>query len=105
MCSVSMIYDHYKPKFPPEDWKLPTTIPPVPGAPVIINTSLAEQIKELADLIKEFKEAVKAAKIVDKALGAPDCADPEKAKLEERVAQLEKQIAALTEKKGVKRAR
>ncbi len=76
MCTISMIYDKFGDNFQP--WTIP-------------NAPLDNQ-EALKDLIAEFKKAREAAEIVDEALGNADCADPEKAKLVERVAELEKAL-------------
>lgn len=73
MCVVSMVYDRYKPYIPPAD------VPIISAA-------------ELRQLLDEFREAIKAAQTVDRLTGQPDCADPDKAKLEERVTKLEKRL-------------
>jgi hypothetical protein len=49
------------------------------------------------DLIKDFHKALAAAKIVDELTDQPDCHDPEKAILEDRVAKLEGELAAIKE--------
>jgi len=85
MCVVSGVYDHFYPRIPD----------PLPQVQPQINWQINQQpidLVELRTLIEEFKEALKAAKTVDRLTGQPDCADPEKAKLEKRVALLEKQI-------------
>lgn len=82
MCVYSMIIDRFQPDFAP--W---TTLPhTIPATPIVDPDALRK-------LIENFKTAEEAAKVVDKALGAPDCEDPEKAKLVERVAELEKLLA------------
>lgn len=85
MCTVSMVYDHYGSKIPIP--KIPSTgaysIPPVPVLP-------ADVAAELRQLIAEFREAVAAAKVVDRLTDQPDCEDPAKASLEDRVARLER---------------
>src|ERR1700678_2329930 len=97
MCAMSMVYDHYNPLFQPT-WPgpvpqpfLPPTPPPFypwPPAPPV-------DLAQLARLIAEFKEAAEAAKVVDRLTGQPDCEDPEKARLEDRVAELERELARL----------
>src|SRR5262245_24767074 len=79
MCVLSMVMDYYKPK--------------------IFNTDEADFKK----LVKDIKEAVDAAKKVDELTGQPDCVDPEKAKLMERVAELEKEVQKLKKKKAKKK--
>ena len=66
MCAVSVVYDMFG--------KLPDTW----------------YTKDRIDL---FHNMVTNAKQFDQEAGEPDCEDPEKAKLEERVAELEKQLA------------
>lgn len=71
-----MVYDHYQNRFP-------GTIIPAPSPP---------ETQELRQLIEEFRQAVAAARLVDRLTKQPDCEDPTKAKLEERVAALESQL-------------
>jgi len=68
MCVVSMIYDMYKPL--PNEWYT-------------------------LDRIELFKDMVKTAEVFDKETGQPDCADPEKAKIKERIDELEKELVEL----------
>lgn len=82
MCVVSMVYDHYKPQFP---WN------PAP-APYVSPLVDKQAVEELRRLIAEFREAVAAAKRVDDLTGQADCADHEKATLEERVRRLEIEV-------------
>lgn len=99
MCVLSGVYDHYREMFPSalSPFRQPL-IPrqPFPTQIVNIPTVLpSPEIEDLRQLVKDFKEAVKAAKLIDKLMKQPDCEDPEKAKLEERVAALEKELAKL----------
>jgi hypothetical protein len=107
MCVVSMVHDHYNPIIPdtipwippiqpgqPWVWPSPTTWP----SDKITITPPAdplEELKKIEKLLEDFKNARDAAILVDKLTGQPDCVDPEKAKLEERVAKLEAEIAEL----------
>jgi hypothetical protein len=50
------------------------------------------EVEALRELIKEFREALAAAKLVDVLTDQPDCEDPVKAKLEDRVKALEKHL-------------
>lgn len=83
MCVMSMVYDSYTVPF--DKWKPYVAGPTFEPGPSIT----APEVAELRALIAEFREVLKAAKLVDKATGQPDCVDPAKAKLEERVAALE----------------
>jgi hypothetical protein len=79
-----MMYEYYKPQFerfynPPQ----PLFYPP------------PQTTEEIERLIREFREAIDSAKRLDVLTKQPDCEDPEKAKLEERVAELERQIKDL----------
>jgi hypothetical protein len=82
MCAVSMVFDQYRPRF---NEHLRSYIWPPAQAP-------GPEVAELRALIAEFREAVAAARAKDKAEGAPDCEDPQKAKLEQRVAELERRL-------------
>lgn len=92
VCNVSMIMDTYRPHIPdPRRW--PPTYPgpitiPVPSQPPVAPVTP----EKLRELIESFRQAVKAAETFDRLTGQPDCVDPEKAKLEERVAELEKRL-------------
>jgi len=92
MCVISMVYDHYNSAF--ERY----TQQPTPT--FTITTSASSDLAELRKLIEDFKVAIEAAKKVDVLTGQPDCEDPEKAKLRERVAELERQLAAVKEAVG-----
>lgn len=65
MCSVSVIYDMFKPL--PDSW----------------------YTKERIDL---FRNMVADARQFDILTGQPDCEDPEKAKVEERINAIEEQL-------------
>lgn len=95
MCVVSMVYDNFGDRLAP--W---TTSG---GAAIATPPSLAVEIAELRQVLNEFREALKAAKTVDRLTGQPDCVDPEKAKLEERVAALEKLIDGRRRKRMARR--
>lgn len=100
MCFVSMIMDEFN-KAP--EWQL---IPNQPiGYPYITNpgnitssftqTLSKEDITKLEQLVKDFKEAVNIAQKLDILLKKPDCVDPEKHKLVQRVAELEEQLVKI----------
>jgi hypothetical protein len=99
MCVISMVMDHYKDKFP---YPTPDPLHPWPmpwgtGTPI----PLSPDVLELRKLINEFKEAIEKAKRLDDLLKQPDCIDPEKAKLLERVSNLERLVnKALKERLG-----
>lgn len=105
MCVYSMVMDHFQPI-------IPQTIPsPLPngegnalswtsGSLFTLATQkdieeLKAQISKIEKLLIDFHTAAKAAKTVDILTSQPDCEDPEKKKLENRVANLEKQIKQL----------
>lgn len=87
MCAVSMVYKHYEQQFPPRPLGPPRSIP---WQPMPIG---AAEVAEIRQLIAEFHEALAAAKRVDELTKQPDCFDPKKATLEERVAELERRLA------------
>jgi hypothetical protein len=89
MCTVSMVYDHYRPIIP----QPPTTTVPAVYPPTVVIPGVSD-LEELRQLIAEFKEAVAAAKVVDRLTDQADCEDPKKASLEERVRRLEELIGA-----------
>jgi hypothetical protein len=100
MCVMSMVHDHYQPLIPSPD-SLPWKPFGIPGEVRITGIQSVDakdaMIAELRQLISEFREAVAAAAIVDKLTRQPDCVDPEKKKLEDRVAELERRLNAMTE--------
>jgi hypothetical protein len=95
-----MVYDHYNEPF--RRWADPlrpseTTpgIGPWMPQPIMQPAVSAEDVAELRKLIREFREALAAAKTVDRLTKQPDCEDPKKATLEDRVAALEKRLAEM----------
>lgn len=102
MCVVSMVHDHFSKTF--ESWpervrkfQEEAGITTGTTAAGTVTISQPPDLTELKTLIKEFRELVAAAKKIDSVTGQPDCLDPEKAKLEDRVAALESQMAKLVE--------
>jgi hypothetical protein len=92
MCVISMVMDNFEDRFNRKPYgMLPSTQPVVISPP---------ELAELRELIAQFKEAVQAAKTVDRLTGQPDCVDPKKAKLEERVAELERRLDAMAKCAG-----
>lgn len=104
-----MVHDHFNPLIPhvpitpwiqPAPWPAPET-PPFPHTRTVTvnDVKVSVDLAALAQLLKEYREALEAAKKVDVLTGQPDCVDPQKAKLEDRVAELEKLVAGLTKPK------
>lgn len=97
MCIVSQVFDKYDPLFPnPDEWKKWQVTPGMGSTStltIITDQNIAERMAQMDALIKEFKDLLEAAKKLDKALNQPDCEDPDKAKLVERVEVLEKIVA------------
>lgn len=91
MCVISMVMDHYQPLIP-EFTPLPYIQQPGNIQPPFAWPPSVDLVA-LRRLIDEFNAAVAAAKTVDKLTGQPDCEDPEKIKLVERVAELEIRLA------------
>lgn len=110
MCIVSNVYDHYGQRFPV--WpQPPQPVPYVPQPEEISDvarkvteilrgstTTTTSDIAELRKLIAEFREAVEMAKKLDALLKQPDCTDPTKAALEERVRRIEEVIGRMETK-------
>lgn len=97
MCVMSVVMDQFRPRFPsPEQWPSPQ-YPRQPWmTPIPMKLTPPPdpfEIEQLRKLIEDFREAVKAAEVIDRVTGEPDCVDPEKGKLVERVAELEAKIA------------
>ena len=91
MCVMSVVHDHYRDEFN-RGWSTTGSAwPYLPAAP-----SEEEQAR-LRKLIEDFRHAQEKAEQLDKLMKQPDCVDPEKAKLQERVAELERQLAAIRE--------
>lgn len=93
MCVISMVMDHYRPMFP--DVPIGGPLPTSQQFDLSRLFPSAVDLDELRRLINDFKQAVDAAKKVDLLTAQPDCIDPEKAKLLERVERLERVIDAL----------
>ena len=111
MCTLSMVMDHYNDKFSQYYWhsiNIPgtqTALTNVPPPPVDATEAL---VIGLEKLIADFKKAKEAAILVDKLTAQPDCEDPEKMKLEERVAALEKYLKQMhheEDRKGIQRVK
>lgn len=102
MCVYSVVLDHYKPFFQ-EPFFQDIVAPAVqqPQITTVNNFQIIskEEIEYIKKLITEFKEALEAAKLIDRLIKQPDCEDPEKKKLEDRVALLEQRIAQLSKSK------
>lgn len=96
MCNVSQIMDQWAPHFPsPSIYPSPNTArPPFVPAPPSTGPTVVEPA-DLRELIAAFYKALDAARSFDRLTGQPDCEDPEKAKLLERVAELERRLNAL----------
>ena len=96
MCVVSMVHDHFEPVVPwiepfdPNGGQWPPVVQPKPAP----DLGKALAALDLADLLKEFRELIEAAKLIDIKTKQPDCVDPEKAKLQDRVAELERLLAS-----------
>lgn len=101
MCVVSMVMDQYQPLFPKKWEEVPTWNPPIPI--VLTDPSIEARIKALEDLVAELKEAIELAKKLDVVTRQPDCEDPEKMKLLERIAELEAEIEKFKAGKKVKK--
>ena len=87
MCFTSAVVDQFGP-YIPQKWAPPqTTFPTHPP-----KTYTAD---ELGELLAAFRKAYEAAEKFDALTGQPDCVDPEKAKLIERVEELERRLAAV----------
>lgn len=99
MCVYSGIGPIFDPLVP-YPWERQTTLPlnPQPWGPVP-STGLPITPEDLRTLLDAFHEAVAAAKKADRAAGQPDCTDPEKVKLEDRVAELERRLDAMLKPK------
>jgi hypothetical protein len=90
MCVYSMVMDDFTPWVPKVVPYIPPTIQPyVPPT----QEEAAAQLRKFQELIDGLRKAGEKAKQEDAQSGAPDCTDPEKAKLMDRVAELEKIIA------------
>lgn len=102
----------YKDRFPkewivpdvqPQPWQQPAQ---VHGTTFTLAQPLTDEVRKMLEemraLIAEFREALHAAQVVDRLTKQPDCEDPEKAKLVDRVAELERRLNELepVEQKG-----
>jgi SMC interacting uncharacterized protein involved in chromosome segregation len=82
MCVVSMVHDHYRQEF--ERLPLWTTFITGVNQDHVIALKDAE-ITALKKQVEDYRVALEAAKTVDALTKQPDCADPEKAKLQRQV--------------------
>ena len=86
MCVISMVHDSFEPRIPQPssfDW-----------TPFIVKP---QWVTDLEKLLLEFKECVEAAKKIDILTKQPDCLDPNKAKLQERVNELEHKLQSISD--------
>lgn len=96
MCVVSAIHDGFRPVFPP-----PNQWPYVPAAPPAdAPTDLVEQIEKMRKVIDLYRRALEIAEEADELTDQPDCEDPEKGTLVERVNDLERRLDELEDKVG-----
>lgn len=108
MCIVSAVMDQWNPHIPRP--VQPWTYPPLAPTPTVIPLtvgpgtiqmqppSVAEDGTPNAivrELIESLRKAIEAAETLDRLTGQPDCADPEKAKLLDRVDVLESRLDAI----------
>lgn len=104
MCVYSATMDFYRPRIPDISPWTPDGYNPFEtktlGPQPVDKVDSEIRIKEI---LEKFKRAVEASKVVDKLTDQPDCADPEKAKLEDKVRELEKLLATQPEFVLVKR--
>lgn len=99
MCTFSMIVDELGPKIP--------DIQPNPGwypqsPPLSFTQYSPAQIEEWRKFFEESKAKLAAAKAEDEAAGTPDCTDPAKAPILERLAEMERRLAAIEKAVGLK---
>lgn len=97
MCTLSMVHDHYNDQFKPYG-----PITTTGTGYVYIPPDRPIDMEKLEKLVNEFKEAVAAATKLDALLKQPDCVDPVKADLQERVAVLERLLLKNMRKKAKK---
>jgi len=103
MCVYSAIFDLYTPQIP-----VPTPTPYGPTQPwlPVLPADKPMTPEELTKLLEAFRKAAEEAKEIDKRDGNPDCEDPDKAKLLDRIAVLEHRIEILeASKKPAKKSR
>jgi hypothetical protein len=91
MCFTSLVMQQFDPYIPqPQQWQQWPVSTPSPA-------ERTYTVDELGELLAAFRKAYEAAEKFDALTGQPDCIDPEKAKLIERVAELEAKLAAIAE--------
>lgn len=98
MCVMSMVHDDFSKRIP-TDWgtTIVTGTSPFVAMPATHAQveALRQEVAALKQVVLDFHEAVRAAAVVDRLTRQPDCVDPEKAKLEERVRELESRLDAV----------
>lgn len=106
MCMMSVVHDHFNKEFdsfpgwPPIGPDQPTTPFDFNKFLILDKVSISKaELEALQKLIKDFRSAVEAAAKLDVLMKTPDCVDPEKAKLQERVLFLEKMVDELLTRK------
>jgi hypothetical protein len=95
-----MVMDHFAPLIPLKPVYEPAVrpldgfvnLPTMKGCDADYIIVSRAEVERLKALIESFRKAVEAAMIVDSLTGQPDCVDPEKQRLQDRVDELEKQL-------------
>lgn len=109
MCVVSQITDYGRGVFPhqPHQWPYtsPNTVPgqpwpqpytpPSKTVPVTPAVPTSEEMQKWIEAIEAFRALVAAGEVFDRVTGQPDCVDPEKAELMDRLAAMEERIKQL----------
>lgn len=95
MCVVSQVYDYFQPDI--TKWSNPNTVMPNLGQVVWGAQFTGAEVGEIRALLADFRKAKAAAEVVDKLTKQPDCVDPEKAKLEQKIQELERIIKSKDE--------
>lgn len=105
MCVVSMVQDQFRPIIPRPVW--PYSLPikttpwsPQPIKPIVYPWTPPMASEALDELLRKYNKMLNLAEEVDDLTGQPDCEDPEKATLRERVAELERRLDDLEDLVG-----
>jgi|ERR1700722_626489 len=89
MCFTSAVMREYDPFIPRPNYDQWKTREPWEPTKSPSKGTIKLDPTQLKELLDSFHNAVKAAQTFDRITGQPDCVDPEKAKLEDRVTGLE----------------
>lgn len=94
MCALSFVMEQWSPWVPQPAQQWPSQIGWTEPQPQVAEDATNEYVREMLD---SLEKAMEAARKLDELTGQPDCVDPDKAKLLNRVEELERRLQQIEE--------